>query len=155
MTIAPVCCSVEVPQPPAAAFHLFAERMIDWWQDGTPGEGKAVTIAVEPHVGGRWFERDADGNETDWGRVKIYRPGEQLLLDWQLNGQFQFDPAIHCEVDIRFTASASGGTTVTLEHRDLESLGSDAPRIAEMIRSGWPKKLQGYATCASAQEETL
>ena len=122
MSITPVRCSVDVPQAPEAAFSLFAERMIEWWQEGTPGHGKAVAILVEPHSGGRWFERDGDGNETDWGQVKSYEPGKRLLLDWQLNGQFEFDPSVHCDVDIQFKENASGGTTVELEHRDLENL---------------------------------
>lgn len=67
MTIAPARSAVEVRQDPAQAFALFAGRMIEWWQRGTPGDTPAMAIVVEPRVGGRWFNRDAQGVESEWG----------------------------------------------------------------------------------------
>jgi hypothetical protein len=47
---------------------------------------------VEPHAGGRWYERGTDGSECDWGRVLARDPLRRLAVTWQVNGQWQYDP---------------------------------------------------------------
>ena len=159
MTIAPVRRETEVRQDPARAFALFTGRMVDWWRRGTPGKAPPVAIVVEPRVGGRWFERDADGVETQWGLVKAWEPpapgaaSGRLQLRWQLDAQFRFDPAVDTTVDIVFTAIAGGGTRVTLEHRELERYGDAAAHVASRISEGWPQQLAGFAAYAGAHDE--
>ena len=59
MSIAPVKCSVDVKAPLARAFELFAQNMGAWWPRGrTPGASPHKDVVVEPHMNGRWFERD-------------------------------------------------------------------------------------------------
>ena len=68
MSIAPVVQSVLVKADPARTFDLFVNRMEAWWPHGrTIGKNPHVAILLEQKPGGRWFERDADGNETNWG----------------------------------------------------------------------------------------
>jgi uncharacterized protein YndB with AHSA1/START domain len=153
MSIAPVRAATEVRQPPARAFELFTGRMGDWWQEGTPGENPAVAITLEPFPGGRWFEVDAAGGETQWGKVVEWRPPARVLLVWEMNSRFQHDPSVVTEIEITFSETASGGTRVALEHRKLEAYGADAERLAESISKGWPKQLAGFARLAATEQE--
>lgn len=144
MSIAPVRCCVEVPQDPARAFELFATRIGDWWRDKTIGPKPPVAIVIEPFAGGRWYERDADGLECDWGKVLAWEPPAKLLLGWQLDSRFKFDPNLVTEVELCFRPLPSGGTEVSLEHRQLERLGTDAPRVAALLGGGWPTLIGHY-----------
>ena len=152
MSIAPVIRSVEVKAPPAQAFDLFFSRIGDWWPAGkTVAKNPHVAIIIEPRPEGRWFERDAQGNEMQWGKVLAYEPPARLLLGWQLNVQWTYDPDFVTEVELTFEGTSSGGTKVTLEHRNLERFGADAEKIAGQVGGGWPTFLGHFADYADAQ----
>lgn len=145
MTIAPVVQSIEVRTPPARSFALFTAEMSRWWPlHRTPAPTRAVAIIVEPGVGGRWYERDADGTEYPWGSVLAWEPPSRFVLGWQLNGRFEFDPDLVTEVEITFTPTASGGTRVRIEHRQLERIGTDAPAYAQKVDGGWGERLADF-----------
>ena len=152
MSIAPINRSVRVKADPSRAFELFTTRMGEWWPKGqTPGGKPHVAIIVEPRVGGRWAERDEGGVETQWGKVLAWEPPGRLLLGWQLNGQFAYDPNLLTEVELTFAPGEGGGTLVTLEHRDLERFGTDAPRLAALINGGWGGRLDDFASFSDDQ----
>jgi uncharacterized protein YndB with AHSA1/START domain len=149
MSIAPIVRTVQVKASPPRAFALFATRMEDWWPKGrTIGKNPHVAIVVEPGAGGRWFERDADGQETHWGKVLAWEPPTRLLLAWQINSQWTHDPDLVTEVELTFAPAEGGGTLVTLEHRNLERFGADAARHAELLGGGWPGFLAQFAQYA-------
>ncbi len=151
MSIAPIVRTVQVKAPPARAFELFATRMADWWPKGrTVGKNPHEAIVVEPRAGGRWFERDAEGLEMQWGKVLAWEPPSRLLLGWQLNSTFTYDPDLVTEVELTFAPADGGGTLVTLEHRDLERFGADAARIADQLGGGWPNFLALFVQFADA-----
>ena len=150
MTIEPIVQTVEVKAPPARAFELFATRMGEWWPGTGIGANPHVSIVLEPRTEGRWFERDAEGNETHWGKVLAWEPPSRLLLGWQLGVGFRYDPDFLTEVELTFMPTASGGTRIRLEHRNLERFGVDAPSHADKIRGGWPLKIAGFARYADA-----
>lgn len=146
MSIAPVLHSVEVKAPPARAFELFTSYMGKWWPKGkTLAPNPHADIVIEPRPGGRWYERDAEGNETPWGRVLAWEPPGRVLLGWQLNAQWRYDPNFLTEVELNFAALAGGGTRVTLEHRNLERYGIDAEEYAGKLRGGWPTFVGHFA----------
>ena len=154
MSIAPIVQSVTVSLPPQRAFDIFATRMGGWWKPGmTIGAKPHVEIVVEPRAEGRWFERDADGTETDWGRVIVWDPPHRLLLGWQLDATFSYDPDLVTEVEISFEDLGNGSTRVTLEHRNLERFGPTAQKVAESLGSGWPGLMQLYANLANSEEK--
>lgn len=103
-----------------------------------------MDVVVGPREGGRWFERAEDGTETDWGKVIDWRPPRRLLLAWQIDGAWRFDPDFVTEVELTFAAE-SEGTLVTLEHRNFERFGATAAKIAEQIGRGWPAVLEDFA----------
>jgi uncharacterized protein YndB with AHSA1/START domain len=143
MTIAsfpvpPVVKAVSVRAAPARAFDLFARDLARWWPLAQFHTGAdPVDCAIEPRVGGRVFERAADGNETEWGTVLAYEPPHRLAFSWVIGvsaDQAQL-------IDIRFTpdASGSGGTRVELTHSGWEKLGDAAASAArrEQFNRGW------------------
>jgi uncharacterized protein YndB with AHSA1/START domain len=152
MSIAPIVKTVRVKAAPARAFDLFTQHMADWWPKGqTVGKNPHVAVVMEPKAGGQWFERDAEGNETHWGKVLAWEPPSRVLLAWQLNSQWTYDANFQTEVELSFAAVDGGGTIVTLEHRQLERFGADAERHAASLRGGWPTKMQQFADWADAQ----
>ena len=149
MSIAPIIRSVTVKAPPARAFDLFASQMERWWPKGrTIGAKPHVAIVVEPRAGGQWLERDEDGTETHWGKVLAWDPPARLLLAWQINSQWTYDPDFETEVELTFAPAEGGGTLVTLEHRKLERFGADAEKMAGQLGGGWPGYLGNFAEYA-------
>jgi uncharacterized protein YndB with AHSA1/START domain len=155
MTIAPVVKTISVAVPPARAFEVFTRHMGGWWKPGmTVAAEPHVDIVIEPRPGGRWFERDAAGVETQWGRVLAWEPPHRLLLAWQLDAHFKYDPDFEVELEIGFAPEGDGGTRVTLEHRNMERFGDSAATIAESVGRGWPMLLELYADYAGQKETT-
>ncbi len=151
MTITPLVRTVTVKAPPARAFELFANHIADWWPRGqTVGKKPHVALVIEPRAGGKWFETDEDGVETQWGQVLAWEPPTRLLLCWQLRTSWAFDPNLMTEVELTF-APADGGTLVTLEHRNLERFGATAVTHAASLGRGWPTKLIQFQAWADQQ----
>ena len=151
MTIAPIVRSVQVKAAPPRAFELFTNHLSAWWPKGrTIGEHDHEAIIIEPRSGGRWFERDAQGNETNWGKVLAWEPPGRLLLGWQINTKWSYDPDFLTEVELTFAPVPGGGTLVTLEHRDLERFGADAEKHAAALGGGWPVHLAQFAEYADS-----
>jgi uncharacterized protein YndB with AHSA1/START domain len=104
-------------------------------------------VVIEPRVGGRWYERNEDGSECDWGRVLLWEPPGRVVLAWQLNAEWKYDPGLVTELEVRFIAEGPM-TRVELEHRNLERFGARAEEIRAILDSmdGWGSTLAGYAT---------
>jgi uncharacterized protein YndB with AHSA1/START domain len=92
----PIRQSVHVDCPIEDAFHLFTERLADWW----PLE----SCTIEPYEGGRVVERTSSGEEVDWGTVTAWEPPRRI--------EFTGDGGT---VDVEFSVEADG-TRVTLTH---------------------------------------
>jgi len=151
ITPAPIRKSIRVDVAPARAFEIFTTGMARWWLKThtiNPTKSPIKEIALEPRAGGRWFERGEDGSECNWGKVLAWEPPTRLLLAWQINGRWQFDPALITEVDIRFTPDGNG-TRVELEHRKLEALGDQAEAMAQAFTGGWGVLLDSFAKQAA------
>jgi len=148
--------TVTVNVPQAHAFRVFTEQHGQWWPLATHKLGKqpAETAVIEPRVGGRWFERAADGTECDWGRVKVWDPPARLVLIWQISADWRPDKAIQTEVEVRFVAEGAERTTVHLEHRKLEDYGDQAEMMRSIFDSegGWGGILQRFANAATSVE---
>jgi uncharacterized protein YndB with AHSA1/START domain len=108
---------------------------------------------LEPRVGGRWYEKCADGSECDWGHVLVWEPPHRLVVTWQVNGRWQYDadPAHATEIEIRFTSAGPDRTRVELEHRYIERL-VEAPALVDGIANqggGWSSVLDRFARFAA------
>ena len=99
---------------------------------------------------GRWFERDAEGNETQWGKVLAWEPPSRLLLGWQLNAEWRHDADFVTEVELSFAPAEGGGTLITLEHRNLERFGANAAERRKSLDGDWPGMLDAFARYVDA-----
>jgi uncharacterized protein YndB with AHSA1/START domain len=153
MTIAPVRRTARTKAPPARAFAIFSGQMGRWWPRGdTVAALPHADIVIEPHVGGRWFERDSAGAETPWGQVLVWEPPARLVLAWQLDGEHRYDPELITEVEITFHP-VDGGTEVHLEHRNLERFRKQPTTWAAAIADGWSQKVIEFATFADRPDK--
>ena len=86
--------SITVQASPERAFAVFTTGFSSWWpiESHHIGATEATEVIMETHAGGRWFERDADGNECDWGYVTDIEPPRRVLLAWHLTPEWTFDP---------------------------------------------------------------
>lgn len=153
-TIEPVRHTVTVPLPAERAFRLFTEGFDGWWpRSHKIGPSDLAEAVLEPREGGRWYERDVDGSECDWGRVLVFDSPNRLVVTWQINAEWRYDDdsARGSEVEVRFTEEG-GRTRVELEHRGIERHGTGAEEIAKSVGSpgGWPDILAGYAKVAAS-----
>lgn len=147
--VAPVVRTVRVATDARRAFEVFTAQMGRWWPaDHHIGATAFRDIVIEPHAGGRFFEVGQDGRECDWGHVKAYEPGERLLLAWQLNGDWEYDPDFEVEVEVTFIPMGEK-TEVRLEHRNLERYGARSSEVAASIsgEGGWPGILNRFCIC--------
>ena len=154
MTDTTVRKTITVQAPPEKAFEAFTGGIGRWWPLDTYkiGAAPAVDASIEPHEGGRWFERGDDGSECDWGRVLAWEPPGRVVLAWQISADWRFDPGVETELEIRFTPEGDGATLVELEHRGLESYGERAEQMAGILGSpqGWSGLLERYSGTVSA-----
>ena len=145
--------SVVVPLAPDAAFELFTDRFSDWWPKDSHhiSDAPAADAILEPREGGRWYERDENGVECDWGHVREVQRPDLIVLAWQLTPEWRFDPdpAKATEVAVTFAAE-DAGTRVTLEHRGFDVHGGAGAAMRESVDSdgGWSSLLEMYRNAA-------
>jgi uncharacterized protein YndB with AHSA1/START domain len=140
--------------PLAQAFEFFTGAMSQWWpREYHIGQADMVDTVLEPRVGGRWYERGADGSECDWGRVLAWEPPHRLIVTWQINGHWQFDedPQHASEIEVRFSADRPDQTTVELDHRHLDRLVDGQTLHDQIVEAGggWGTLLVLFATTAT------
>jgi uncharacterized protein YndB with AHSA1/START domain len=145
--------TVTVEAPVQVAFDVFTAGIERWWPMASHHIGKSdcAAVVIEPWVGGRWFERGIDGTVCDWGVVQAWEPPHRVILVWQLNAQWEHEPALHTELEVRFTALPAGRTRVDLEHRGLDAYGELAETMHAALGSsnGWSGMLEHYARVAA------
>jgi uncharacterized protein YndB with AHSA1/START domain len=153
-TIPAVHRSVTVGAPVERAFRVFTESFNSWWPATHHiGQADLAEAVLEPREGGRWYERGIDGSECDWGRVLAWEPPHRLVLSWQIDGEWQYDPdAEHAgEIEVRFTAEGSEQTVVELEHRLFERLaGAQALHDSVDGDGGWGGILGRFAEAVAS-----
>ena len=146
---------VSVQVPPAVAWQVFTEKMATWWPLETYkiGKAKAVDAVIEPRVGGRWYERGDDGSTCQWGSVLAWEPPSRLVLSWDISADFQYDPTLKTEIEVRFSGDGSDRTRVELEHRHLDRYGArrDEMRRIYDTEGDWGRLLEAFARTAEAQ----
>jgi uncharacterized protein YndB with AHSA1/START domain len=137
--------TIQVNVPKEHAFAVFTNHLNDWWPLRTHfiGAQPAQTAIIEPHVGGRWFERANDGSECDWGRVLVWEPPDRIVLSWDITADWKYDPKLGTEVEVRFISESPGITRVELEHRHLDRYGPQAETMRAIFDTGGSGDVQG------------
>jgi len=133
--------SVHVRRSAEDTFRLFVDEMGKWWPVHTGkytyDAARAQDVFLEPHVGGRFYERYKDGEEFTIGQVLKFDRPTHVLFTWAAG----FEPAT--EVEVRFTPEGDG-TRVDLQHRAAESV----PLLGHGFENGWDEVL-GYFVAAA------
>lgn len=143
---------LSVKAPPAVAWRVFTQQMGSWWPLAVYKIGKvnAVDAVIEPRVGGRWYERGDDGSTCDWGTVLSWEPPSRLVLSWNISADWQPDPNLKTEIEVRFIAEGKDTTRVELEHRRLDRYGArrDEMRAIFDKEGDWGRLLTMFARVA-------
>lgn len=153
----PVRRSITVKAPVQRAWDVYTAGYGDWCpKEHHLGREQADTVGYEPWVGGRWFERQADGTELQWGKVLAWEPPGRLVLAWMIGGDWKPDPdeSHASEVEVLFTALDAETTEVVLEHRNLERHGDGAESVAAGVSDdddGYAWYLRRFAAAAEGR----
>jgi len=149
---------VRVEAPLEVAWRVFTEELATWWplDRYTIGKAKAVDAVIEPRVGGRWYERGEDGNTCDWGSVLTWEPPDRLVLSWDITADWQYDPKLKTEIEIRFVAEGKNATRVDLEHRHLDRFGARRDEMRRIFdtEGDWGRVLEMFARVAASGGRT-
>jgi uncharacterized protein YndB with AHSA1/START domain len=137
-----VDCSVE------HAFSTWTAEIGSWWPQDHTVTGAAEAVVMQSGVGGRIYERTADGSEHDWGEVTAWEPPGRLAYLWHLRG----DRADATQVEVRFLPRGEATTRVEIEHRGWERLGAAGEQWRERNQIGWDTLLPHYVAAIAKGE---
>jgi hypothetical protein len=138
----PLRITLDVACPAEHAFAIWTSRIGTWWpRDHTVTGGPDLAIVLEGEVGGRIYERTAEGAEHDWGVVTVWDPPKRLAYLWHLGRE----RSAATEVDIQFIARGARDARVEIEHRGWERLGAGADVWRDRNRVGWETLLPHFA----------
>jgi len=149
-TLAPVRKQLRVKAAQARAFDVFTAGMSRWWPPThSILKSPQKQTVMEPRVGGRWYAVGEDGSSAQTGYVIEWSPPDKLILAWQINAGWQYDPELVTEVEVRFIAEGPDVTRVELEHRLLERMGDRAAQVRGSIDSagGWSAIIGSFKQC--------
>lgn len=145
---APIRKTLRVHAKAQKAFDTFV-AMGGWWlKSHTLQPTGQRDVVIEPRAGGRWYDVGADGTEMQWGRVLEWQAPDRLVLTWQLNADWSYDPDFETAVEVRFTADGDH-TIVDFEHRGLEAFGERAAETAQAMDGGWGELLEQFQSAAA------
>ncbi len=148
-----VAKTVLVSAPLAVAFEVFVDQ--EWWPVDTHhlAEPHGREVVLEPFAGGRWYERAADGTETDWGTVLAWQPPYRLLLTWQVSPRWTYeeDPDRGSQIEVTFTPEGPDVTRVDFTHRHLERYGPEAERMRRILDAKGGGPLTAFARHLAAR----
>ena len=139
------------------AFRVFTAGQTVWWPpEHHIGKSAMKEAVLEPRAGGRWYEIGEDGSECEWGKVLVWDPPRRLVLAWQIDGDWRFDPSFVTEVEVTFVAQSPKRTLVTLEHRNLDRFGAKQEEMRKAFESegGWQLGLGRFARAATTGSPT-
>jgi uncharacterized protein YndB with AHSA1/START domain len=120
---APLRLSFDVACSAEHAFTVWTSEIGAWWPpDHTVTGQPDLVVVLQGGVGGRIYERTADGVEHDWGQVTAWNPPTRLAYLWHLRR----DRADATEVEIRPTGDAEpeGPAVCRLPSRRRSQLSS-------------------------------
>jgi uncharacterized protein YndB with AHSA1/START domain len=147
--------TINVEAAQEVAWRVFTEKMGTWWPLAyyKIGKANAVDAVIEPHVGGRWYERGDDGSTCQWGSVLAWEPPSRLVLSWDINADWQYDPTLKTELEVRFNVNGNHRTRVELEHRCLDRFGARRDEMRRIFETegDWGRFLLAFARAAEAQ----
>jgi len=128
---------VTVAAPQETAFNVFTRKMGLWWpKSHHVGSCPMTETILESGTNGRWYSKHEDGSEVNIGYVRTWDPFDQVVIIWQINGDFKVDPDLISEIEVQFIPEGPATTRVRLEHRDLDKLRGGT-KVIDNMDHGW------------------
>lgn len=140
--------TIRLPVPVADAFEVFVARPIEWIPPGHSFLRAPLAIAFEQHVGGRFYERAADGTEVTRGTILEWSPPDRLVMTWRVGPNWRpvLDDERASRITIEFHPAGPDATEVVLTHTQLYRHGALADTIHAAVAGEGPgATLQHYA----------
>ena len=138
--LVPIVVEFDVDASVERAFQVWTERCAMWWpRSHSMSQADGFAVVFEPHVGGRVYERGADGVEREWGEVTVWDPPHRVEFLWHIF----LDRDKATNVSVTFIPGASG-TTVRLENSGFEVFGDAAPERTERVGGAWQGIIAEY-----------
>ena len=143
----PLRITREIRCSPEHAFDVWTTRLSTWWPKGHSASGDPDTVVtLEPHLGGRIFERTPDGREIDWGEITEWSPPRRLGYRWHI----AWDVAQATDVQLIFVDLGDDRTRLEIVHTGWERFGDEAERLRTANTGGWDALLSGFLAAAEA-----
>ena len=145
MTLPPLRLSFEIKCPTEHAFEVWTTRLSSWWPKGHSASGHPDTVVMlEPHLGGRIFERTPDGTEIDWGQITAWDPPHRLGYLWHIAR----DRRDATDVELTFVDLGDAGTRLDIVHSGWERLGDEGSSWRDANTNGWASMIPGFVAAA-------
>lgn len=139
---------VTVPVPAAEAFRILIEEVADWMPPGHTFTKGPELVKIEEGVGGRFFERGADGVEPVHGVITEWEPPHRVKLTWRMGANWQpvLDDESASFIEFAFIAEGPSTTRVVLTHSEFHRHGPAATSIWAAVNGPSPgESLARYA----------
>lgn len=132
--------SVTVPTAPAEAFLIYTERQIEWQPPGHLTIKNPATVTMEPWVGGRFYERGADGTEVVKGTIAEWAPPDRVAVTWRIGPGWRPAPddSNASVIVVEFNPVGPESTEVVFTYTHLERHGEMAPILRAAIGNPGP-----------------
>jgi uncharacterized protein YndB with AHSA1/START domain len=148
---------VTVEVPVAEAFRVFTEKPMDWTPPGHMFLKDATLIAIEPGVGGRFYERNPAGAEAVHGVITEWAPPDRLVMTWRVGENWQpiFDDEKASFITLSFIETGPSTTEVVLTHSGFHRHGPAAAAIHAAVNGPSPGETLGrYAEAVARHAAT-
>jgi hypothetical protein len=75
------------------------------------------------------------------------------VLSWDISADWQYDPTLKTELEVRFSAEGSDRTRVELEHSHLDRFGARRDEMRRIFdtKGDWGRFLDAFAQLATAE----
>ena len=130
----PIVVEFDVDVSPAHAFEVWTSKPSMWWpRSHTVTQDRDLTVVFEPFLGGRIYERGADGVEHEWGEILVWGPPARVGYLWHLF----FDRSEATEITVTFTGTGIG-SRVRLVQTGFERLDAEVgPERRKRTNQAW------------------
>ena len=129
----PIVIEFDVSAAPEHAYATWTQRCGMWWPaTHSVGQAEGFEVVFEPIVGGRIFERTAEGIEHEWGTVTRWEPPHLVSYRWHIF----LPPDRATEVSVTFTPT-DVGTRVRVENVGFEIFGDGAEERMVRVGGAW------------------
>lgn len=139
--IEPLTYTFDLACSASSAFEVWTAKINSWWPRSHTVSGEPdANVFLEQHVGGRIYERTADGTEHEWGEVTVWDPPVRFGYLWTIR-KSRDDGT---DVDIRFIELEKDATRVEIVHTGWERLGAGGDDWRARNTLGWEGVLPAY-----------